>query len=132
MTLLWDVAPCSLEEIDGRFRGACTLRLEGVLMMDAESASETSANFYKTTLRKIPNEGHLHTRRRENLKYHFINRVFFTSFSSNRKPLQCENAFEYALRQSTSLLQSEKVTRKSLRRVSAVVRFGGKVYWWVD
>jgi hypothetical protein len=39
-------------------------------MMKAVSTSETSANFYETTRRNIPEGGHLHTRRRENLKSH--------------------------------------------------------------
>jgi hypothetical protein len=38
------------------------------LMMEAASTSETPVNFYKTTRRNIPEDGHLHTRRRENLK----------------------------------------------------------------
>jgi hypothetical protein len=40
------------------------------LMMEAESTSETSVNFYKTTRRNNPEDNHLHTRRRENLKSH--------------------------------------------------------------
>jgi hypothetical protein len=32
--------------------------------------SETSVNFYQTTRRSNPEESHLHTRRRDNLKYH--------------------------------------------------------------
>jgi hypothetical protein len=39
-------------------------------MMEAASASETSVNFYQTTLRNDLEEGHFHTRRRENLKYY--------------------------------------------------------------
>jgi hypothetical protein len=41
-------------------------------MMEAESTSETSVNFYQTTRRKNPEYSHLHTRRRENLKSHQI------------------------------------------------------------
>jgi hypothetical protein len=37
---------------------------------EAVSISETSVNFYQTTLRNIPEDSHLHTRRRENLKFH--------------------------------------------------------------
>jgi hypothetical protein len=37
-------------------------------MMEAVSTSETSANFYEITWRNIPEDSHLHTRRRENLK----------------------------------------------------------------
>jgi hypothetical protein len=40
------------------------------LMMEAASTSETSVNFYQTTRRNIPEDNHLHTRRRENLKSH--------------------------------------------------------------
>jgi hypothetical protein len=39
-------------------------------MMEAVSTSETSVNFYVTTRRNIPEDNHLHTRRRENLKSH--------------------------------------------------------------
>jgi hypothetical protein len=38
------------------------------LMTEAVSISETSVNFYQTTRRNIPEDIHLHTRRRENLK----------------------------------------------------------------
>jgi hypothetical protein len=38
------------------------------LMMEAASTSETSANFYQTTRHYNPEDSHLHTRRRENLK----------------------------------------------------------------
>jgi hypothetical protein len=63
-TAFWDVAPCSLET-DRRFRGAYCL------MVEAKSTSEASMNFYETTRRKISEESHLHTRSRENLKYHW-------------------------------------------------------------
>jgi hypothetical protein len=39
-----------------------------VPMMEAASTSETLVNFYQTTWRNIPEDSHLHTRRRENLK----------------------------------------------------------------
>jgi hypothetical protein len=37
-------------------------------MMEAGSSSETSVNFYQTALSNFPEDSHLHTRRRENLK----------------------------------------------------------------
>jgi hypothetical protein len=37
-------------------------------MMKAASTSETLVNIYQTTPRNIPEDSHLHTRRRENLK----------------------------------------------------------------
>jgi hypothetical protein len=39
-------------------------------MMEAASISETSVNIYQTTRRTNPEDGHLHTRHRENLKSH--------------------------------------------------------------
>jgi hypothetical protein len=47
LDVIWDVAPCSLVEIDQRFKGAYFLHLQGVaLILAALSASETSVNFY--------------------------------------------------------------------------------------
>jgi hypothetical protein len=42
------------------------------VMMEAANTSETSVNFYQTTWRNNPEDSHLHTRRRENLKSHKI------------------------------------------------------------
>jgi hypothetical protein len=38
------------------------------LMMEAVNTSETSVHFYQTALWNNPEESHLHTHRRENLK----------------------------------------------------------------
>jgi hypothetical protein len=46
-TAFWDVAPCSLVEVDRRF-GAITL------MMDVAGTSETSVYFNETTRSYIP------------------------------------------------------------------------------
>jgi hypothetical protein len=54
---------------------AFIIRLMIALMMGGVSTSETSANFYQTTRRSIPEDSHLHTRRRENLKSHDIIKV---------------------------------------------------------
>jgi hypothetical protein len=51
MAVFWVVAPC-------------------LLIMEAESTSETSVNFYHTTGRSSPEDSHLHTRPRE--LYFFI------------------------------------------------------------
>jgi hypothetical protein len=42
------------------------------LMMEAASTSETSVNFYQTTRRNNPEESHVRTGRRENLKSHLV------------------------------------------------------------
>jgi hypothetical protein len=39
-----------------------------MLMIEAVSSFKTSVNFYQITRRNIPEDRHLHTRRRENLK----------------------------------------------------------------
>jgi hypothetical protein len=62
MTASWDTGPCSLVEID---------RLIIIAqMIEAVCTSETSEYFYKSTRRNIPEDSHLDTRRRENLKSH--------------------------------------------------------------
>jgi hypothetical protein len=40
------------------------------LVIEAANTSETSVNIYWSARRNIPEDSHLHTRRRENLKYH--------------------------------------------------------------
>jgi hypothetical protein len=88
--VFWLVAPCSLVEVYQRFRGPCCLHHQGdrpsakylsdfcgmcsnlaliiVLMMEAARTSETLVNFYQTTLRYNPEDSHIRTHRRENLK----------------------------------------------------------------
>jgi hypothetical protein len=41
-----------------------------VLMMEAVSTSEMSVSMYQTTRRNVPEDSHLHTLRRENLKFY--------------------------------------------------------------
>jgi hypothetical protein len=46
-----------------------------MMMTEAASTSKTLVNFYQSTWHKNLENSHLHTRRRENLKYHhFISR----------------------------------------------------------
>jgi hypothetical protein len=42
------------------------------LIMEAVITPETSVNFYQTTQRNIPEDSLLHSRHRDNLKYHFF------------------------------------------------------------
>jgi hypothetical protein len=54
---------------------ACCLHHQGdesliALMMEAGSSSETAVNVYQTTRRNNPEDSHLRTCRRENLKSH--------------------------------------------------------------
>jgi hypothetical protein len=56
MTVFWVLAPCSLIEIDRRFRGAyCLHRLD----VKALSTCETLVSFYQTTGRNITEDSHL-------------------------------------------------------------------------
>jgi len=54
--------------------------VEIALLMEAVSNSETSVSFYNTGITQsyIPEDSHLHTHRRENLKYNIL---FYASFS---------------------------------------------------
>jgi hypothetical protein len=69
MTVVWDVAPCSLVEVTDVSE---VLAASIIRVMEAASTSENSVNFYQTTRHNIPEDCHLHTRRRENLKYHQV------------------------------------------------------------
>jgi hypothetical protein len=52
-------------------------------MMVAASTSETSVNFYQTTRHNIPEDSHLRTCRRENLKfYYFLKLTNFILFTA--------------------------------------------------
>jgi hypothetical protein len=68
MAVFWVVVPCSLVEVsdDSEVLAASIIRA----MMEAESTSETSVNFYQAR-HNNPEDSHPHTRRRENLKSHW-------------------------------------------------------------
>jgi hypothetical protein len=51
------------------------------LMMEAARTSETLVNFYQTTRRHNPEDSHLRTNRRENLKSYLIFGLFDISAS---------------------------------------------------
>jgi hypothetical protein len=75
MTVFWDVVACSLLELY-KFYVSEVLFVSIIrasiiaLMMEAERTSETLVSFYRTIWRNTPENSHLHTRRRENLKSH--------------------------------------------------------------
>jgi hypothetical protein len=65
MAVLWVVMPCSLLEVYRRSEVPAALL---TLMIEAASISETSVNFYRTTEHNNPEDSHIHTRCRKNLK----------------------------------------------------------------
>jgi hypothetical protein len=75
--MMIEAAPSSMLEVYQRFRGICCLH-HHCLMTEAANTSETLVNFYQTTQRYNPEDSHLHTRRRENLKS-YINCCFRNS-----------------------------------------------------
>jgi hypothetical protein len=77
MTVFWDV-PCSLVDIDRRFRGAYSLI---ALMTEAASSSETLVDIYQTKRRNNPEDSYLRTRHRENLKSQLLNRTFIANIN---------------------------------------------------
>jgi hypothetical protein len=68
MVVFWVVAPYSLVEVYQHYRGPCCLHHQVALMMVAARTSETLVNFYQTARRYNPENSHLRTHRRENLK----------------------------------------------------------------
>jgi hypothetical protein len=70
MAVFWVVASCSLVEVYQSFRGPCCLHHHSLtaLMMEAARTSETLIIFYQTTRRYNPEDSHIRTHRRENLK----------------------------------------------------------------
>jgi hypothetical protein len=70
------------------------------MMMKAVRSSSTSVNTYQTTRRNIPEEIHLHTRRRKNLKPHEPNNVIKRSalpltWEACRCNIQTETSYKY-------------------------------------
>jgi hypothetical protein len=69
MAVLPDVALYNVMGTGRRFRVTHCHHCQGVYY-SAVSTSETSGSLYQTPRRSIPEDCHLHTRRRENLKCH--------------------------------------------------------------
>jgi hypothetical protein len=68
LTASWYIAPCSLVEVDRRFRGASLINLR----MEVISISETSVYLDETTQGNISKSCYLQTRDRENMKFHIL------------------------------------------------------------
>jgi hypothetical protein len=66
--VFWVVAPCSLVEVTDLSEALASSIMRDALMMEAARTSETLVNFYQTTSRYNPEDSHLRTHRRENLK----------------------------------------------------------------
>jgi hypothetical protein len=66
ITVFWDVAPCSLVDIDQHFRG--TYCLHHALMMEAVSSSKISVSIYHITVHDVLEDSRLLTCQLKNLK----------------------------------------------------------------
>lgn len=66
------------------FQSAYCLHNRGALMMEVVRTSEESANFYQITRRIIPGNGHLHTGRLEDLKYHLLKELYLLLWLASR------------------------------------------------
>jgi hypothetical protein len=76
MAVFWVVATCTLREVNHRFRDPHCL--DGgiasiiALKMEAVSTSGTVVHSYRSTRRYNPEDGHLDSHRRENLKSYVV------------------------------------------------------------
>jgi hypothetical protein len=69
MTVLWDIASCSLVKYNGTSE-VSTAAIIIALIMETVRTSETLVSFNETIWRFILEDCRLQTRRRENLKSH--------------------------------------------------------------
>jgi hypothetical protein len=68
-----DCTPRKFQVEDCCLLGCCAVVIRAIaLLMEARITSEASLNFCQTTRRNNHEVSHLHTRRRENWKYHRI------------------------------------------------------------
>jgi hypothetical protein len=74
------------------------------LMMVTVSTSETSVNFYQTTRRNIPEDSHLHIRRRKVFKSHLETNFTPTSLWAMNECLEARSVFQNFLNSSFHLL----------------------------
>jgi hypothetical protein len=118
VAVLLDVAACSLVDVSGRFRGSYVFTLR---------SNDGGNKFPRNVCKCLRDFTVLHHKRHlprprslfaatgcRERKYIFM---FIDRLPSNKTVLS---------------VYSPYFRRKSLLGVSALVRFGGKVYWWVD
>jgi hypothetical protein len=92
---------------------------EFALMMEAVSTSATSVNFYDTTWRNIPENSHIHTRRRENLKSHLGSNRFTASQLLRRTTFGYFIQFNIlGLKSNRSQFLPESISAASFRNMS--------------
>jgi hypothetical protein len=76
MSAFWVVTPCRMIEVYRRFRGPCCLHHQG-------------DQFYQTTRHYNPEDSHLRTHRRENLKSYLITKKFLKTTIKNGYYIPC-------------------------------------------
>jgi hypothetical protein len=75
MAVFWVAASRSLVEVYQLFRGLYFLHNQGIIIQLLKT-SETSVNFYQSTWRCKPEDGHLHTHHGKNHKSYFVNIIY--------------------------------------------------------
>jgi hypothetical protein len=80
MAVSCGTAPCGLVEFYPRLKGTCCPKHQGdeliTMTLEAEITSETSVNVYQATRCNNPEDSHLRTHRRENLKSYIALQLF--------------------------------------------------------
>jgi hypothetical protein len=80
MTAFWDMAPCSLTEVDW-----CFTRVYCLSDYEVSNTIKTMVYFLETTYCHIPEGCHLHSCCRENMKYHKSAPLWMLNLHSSHK-----------------------------------------------
>jgi hypothetical protein len=84
MTAFWDIAPCSRVEVDRSFRGGYCLHHQ----------SDETAMYFNEATRRYIQESCLHTRHRENRKFHDSLKACYNSYFTSIKR-NCAHCLRY-------------------------------------
>jgi hypothetical protein len=91
--------------------------------MEAASTCETSVHLFQTTRRNNPEDGHLHTRRRENLKSHY----WKSSRCTSRHQIPCFKVTKICATSQYKQLSSGEWRQHKTRSAAKLAT----VYYWL-
>lgn len=73
MVVFWNIVPCSVVETDCNFRDTLLPQSSWRrVMMEGGCTMKRRSVFYETARRNVPENSHLYTRRRQNVKWRFV------------------------------------------------------------